>query len=238
MEIKTLATGSGGNAFLISDGQTKLLLECGLKIKDIQKALNYQLRSIEGCLVSHRHKDHIEGIQGVMDKEVNVYMPTLEVEAAGIKHHRIKPIEPLTAFEIGTWLIMPFPTEHDTEQPVGYLLQSAATGEKLLFATDTYYIQFNFKSVTHFLIECNYSEQIIKDNLADGIIGIKRHNRTIETHLSLENLITFLNACDLSKTKEIRLIHLSDTNSNEEYFKKEVVAATGIPVKIEPVRGF
>lgn len=238
MEIRTLATGSGGNCFIVSDGHTRLLLECGLKIKDIQQALNFQLRSIKGCLISHRHQDHIKGLKDVLKKEIDVYMPALEIDAAGIKHHRLKPIEPLEPFEIGTWRIMPFPVEHDTEQPVGYLMQSNITGEKLLFATDTYYIRFKFKGVTHFLIECNYSDTIIKNNLDHQLIDVKRFNRTLETHLSLENLIMFLKSCDLTKTKEIRLIHLSDTNSNEERFKEEVVAATGIPVKIEPVKGY
>lgn len=238
MEIKTLATGSAGNCYKIDDGHTSLLLECGLTIKDIQKALNFKLNNIAACLVTHRHQDHTKGLKDILKKEIDVYMPELEIKAMGLKHHRMHPIQPLKQFTIGSWVIMPFHTEHDTEQPVGYLMQSTATNEKLLFATDTYYIRYKFKGVTHFLIECNYSEQIISDNLEHDVIGVKRHNRTVETHFSLENLIKFLKSCDLSKTEEIRLIHLSDTNSDEEMFKREIVAATGVPTKIENIRGF
>lgn len=237
MEIRTLATGSGGNCFIVSDGQTKLMLECGINFKDIQKGLKYNTRAIAGCLITHRHMDHIKGLKGLLAKEIDAYMPAKEVEVLDMQHHRLHPIEPLKQFTIGTWIIMPFDVVHDTEQPVGYLLKSTATGEKLLFATDTKYIKYTFKGISHLLIECNYSHEIIQKQLENGM-SLKRVNRTINSHFSLENLLKFLGDCDLSNLKEIRLIHLSDGNSDEALFKQAVTAATGTPVKIEAVRGW
>ena len=233
MEIKTFSTGSKeGNCFWVNDGHTQLLLDCGISIKKIQKALDFRLREIQGCLVSHRHLDHCKGLRGLLDKEVDVYMPEVERAAMEVSHYRLKGLQPLEQFEIGTWTILPFPVEHDTEGPLGYLLQSA-TGDKLLFATDTYYIRYAFKGMTHMLIECNYSQEILQENLDSGAIPYFRAKRTVETHFSLENLLVFLKACDLSKLQEIRLIHLSDANSHAEQFKRAIQIATGVPTFIE-----
>ena len=35
MEIKTLASGSTGNAYLVGDGTTTLLLECGISMRAV-----------------------------------------------------------------------------------------------------------------------------------------------------------------------------------------------------------
>ena len=54
--IKTLASGSTGNAYHISDGKTNLLIECGIVIKKIKEALMFRLSEIDFCLISHEHQ--------------------------------------------------------------------------------------------------------------------------------------------------------------------------------------
>lgn len=234
MEIKTLSTGSKeGNCFVISDGHTKLMLDCGISIKKIQKALNFKLREVKACLVTHRHGDHTKGLVGVLNQEIESYIGAKEIEKLGIKHHRLNGIEPMEQFQIGTWTILPFDVQHDTEQPLGYLMQSSATGEKLLFATDTYYIEYYFSGMTHMLIECNHSLEILTKNIESGALPMYRAKRVSESHFSIENLLVFLKACDLSKLQEIRLIHLSDTNSAADQFQEAIQKATGVPTYIE-----
>jgi phosphoribosyl 1,2-cyclic phosphodiesterase len=55
VEIKVLASGSSGNSYMIDDGETKLLIEAGIRVKEIQKALNFDLQRVAGCLVTHQH---------------------------------------------------------------------------------------------------------------------------------------------------------------------------------------
>jgi len=55
MEILVIASSSRGNAYRISDGKTSLLLECGVPAREIQKALQFQLHKIDGCLITHEH---------------------------------------------------------------------------------------------------------------------------------------------------------------------------------------
>ncbi|GAB2558364.1 MBL fold metallo-hydrolase [Gracilibacillus alcaliphilus] len=188
--------------------------------------LNFQTSDIAGCLISHEHKDHCMAVQDVLRTGIDTYMSAGTAETIGITHHRIKPIKALESFEVGTWKIMPFNVEHDVAEPLGFLLANRA-GEKLLFATDTYYIRYRFRGLTHLLIECNYSKAILDQNIIDGVVPKVMRKRLIQSHMSLENLIDFLTANDLSKIQEIHLLHLSDTNSDEALFKRTVQKLTG-----------
>lgn len=231
IEIKTLATGSKGNCYHITDGHTPLLLEAGINFKQIRQALNFKTSDIVGCLITHEHGDHAKGLKDVLNAGIDTYLSAGTMQALGVNHHRLKAVETLQPFIIGTWRIMPFETEHDTAEPIGFLLANKA-GDKLLFATDTYFIRYKFKGVTHLMIECNYSKSILDKNIDEGITPRIMRKRLIKSHFSLENVLEFLKANDLSKVQEIHLLHLSDSNSDEALFKNEVQKVTGKPVYV------
>lgn len=226
IEIKALASSSKGNCYHITDGSTPLLLECGISYKDIQRGLNFKMSSIAACLVTHEHGDHVKAIKDVMKAGIDVYASKGTFEILNIVNHRMKPVKAREQFQIGTWTILPFEVEHDVSEPVGFLLANQQ-GEKVLFATDTYYIRYKFKGLTHILCECNYSLDILNQNVSAGFIDKGRKKRLMRSHFSLENVKDFLKANDLSKVQEIWLLHLSDTNSNADLFKKEIQELTG-----------
>ncbi|KIL46184.1 MBL fold metallo-hydrolase [Jeotgalibacillus campisalis] len=231
IEIKVLGSSSRGNAYHISDGRTSLLLEAGIKFRDIQRKLNFKTSDIAGCLISHEHGDHRLGLKEVLRAGIDVYMSPGTAEAIGENHHRINKVEAKKPFKVGTWTILPFDVQHDVSEPFGFLLQNDV-GEKLLFATDTYYIKYKFKDLTHIMIETNYSLDILKENIASGRVPKIMKKRLMQSHFSLENALGFFKANDLSKVQEIWLLHLSDNNSDEELFKREVQKVTGKIVKV------
>lgn len=231
INIKTIASGSSGNAYLIDDGHTQLLLECGIKYRDIQIALDFKTSNLSGVLISHEHKDHTKGLKDVLRAGIDCYMSEGTAAAEGINHHRIRTVKNKQAFKVGTWTVLPFDVEHDVNEPFGYLLKNEQ-GERLLFATDTYYVRYRFNDLTHIMLECNYSMEILEDNIANRVVPLFLKNRLIKSHFSLENVIEFLNANDLSKVQEIHLLHLSDTNSNEKEFKNVIQEVTGKAVYI------
>ncbi|MBB5324673.1 phosphoribosyl 1,2-cyclic phosphodiesterase [Anoxybacillus tepidamans] len=226
IEITALATGSKGNCYHVTDGKTPLLLECGIKFKEIQRKLKFQTSKIAGCLITHEHKDHCAGINDVVKAGIDCYMSVGTKEAIGVRHHRIKVVQAKKQFSLGTWTILPFDVQHDVSEPYGFLLMNQQ-GEKLLFATDTYYIKYRFQGLTHIMVECNYSIEILNENIASGRVPKVMKKRLIRSHFSLENVKEFLKANDLSKVKEIWLLHLSDNNSDEERFKREIMELTG-----------
>jgi phosphoribosyl 1,2-cyclic phosphodiesterase len=231
IDIKAFGSSSKGNCYYITDGKTPLLLECGIKYKDIQKGLNFKMSDVRGCLITHEHGDHIKSLKDVLKAGIDCYMSNGTAEAINGKHHRIIPVQAKKQFQIGTWTILPFDVQHDVSEPYGYLLVNEA-GEKLLFATDTFYIRYKFKGLTHLLVECNFSLDILNQNIAAGRVPPVMKKRLMRSHFSLENFKEFLKANDLSRLKEIWMLHLSDTNSDADLFKKEISQLTGKPVYV------
>lgn len=231
IEIQALASSSKGNCYRITDGSTPLLLECGIRYKDIQKGLKFRMSDIAGCLITHEHKDHCAAIRDVLKAGINCYMSKGTAGAININHHRIKMIEAKKQFKLGTWTILPFDVQHDVSEPFGYLLANEA-GEKLLFATDTYYIHYKFKGLTHIMVECNYSLDILDENIRNGSVPKVQRKRLMKSHFSLEHVKDFLTANDMQQVQEIWLLHLSDSNSDEERFKKEIMELTGKVVHV------
>ena len=226
VEFTPYASGSRGNCYKISDGRTPLLLECGIPYKEIQKALNFRVSEIAGCLVSHEHQDHAKAIKDIMKAGIDCYMSAGTVEVLGISGHRVNIVRAKKQFRLGSWTILPFETQHDAQEPLGFFFANQA-GEKLLYATDTYYIRYRFQGLTHIMIECNYSLDILRTNVANGSVEPALKNRILKSHFSLENVKKFLQANDLGKVQEIWLLHLSDGNSDAERFKREIQELTG-----------
>lgn len=178
-------------------------------------------------LMNISYKDHCKAVGDIAKAGIDVYMSAGTKEAIGIDGHRIKAVKAREQFNVGTFTILPFETEHDAKEPLGYLIYSSATGDKLLFATDTYYIRYRFPALTHIMVECNYSSDILYDNIEKGLVPEGLKNRLLRSHFSLDNVKKFLLANDLSKVQGIYLMHLSSGNSDAARFKREIQELTG-----------
>ena len=236
IEILVIGSSSSGNCYRVSDGKTSLLLEAGLPLSRIKKAIGFSLSSISGCLVTHEHGDHFRAVPDLLKAGIDCYMSWGTAEGksltAGIvvNHHRIRICQSGNQFSIGSWLIVPFDAVHDCADPMGFLLKSTETGEKLLFATDTAYLKNLFNGLTHIMIECNYDEESIVDSVSSGKISMSQYNRIKSTHFGLKNVVEFLKANNLSVLKEVLLLHLSDSNSNEKLMVETIQRLTSVPV--------
>jgi len=155
----------------------------------------------------------------------DVYASKQTAKALGLSSHRLHIVEPLKAFAIGTWQVIAFPTQHDCPGSMGFVLASGE--EKLLFLTDSFYVRHRFRGLTHIMIECNYSKQTLSPDLDPAV-----RRRLLRSHMSLEQVIKFLAANDLTQVREIILIHLSADNSDAEMFQREIQRATGKPVRV------
>jgi len=162
---------------------------------------------------------------------IDCYMSRGTAEALGLSGHRINIIKAKQQFRIGTWVILPFETQHDAAEPLGFLLANQ-DGDKLLYVTDTCYVKYRFQGLTHILIEANYSLDILRPNVEAGLVEPVLKSRILKSHFSLENVKKFLQANDLSKVQEIWLLHLSEQNSCAKRFKEEVQKITGKPTYI------
>lgn len=220
MKLKAIASGSSGNCYLLETEKGSLLIEAGIPIKKIKRALRFDFSNIQGCLITHEHGDHAKAIKDIAKLGIDVYASKGTLRALNCSGHRFIPVEPKKAETIGKFEVLPFDVEHDAVEPLGFLIRQGRN--KLLFATDTFYLRYKFNGLTHIAIECNYVKSVMMDLVENGAINIERVKRTMKSHFSLENLIDFLKANDLSRVKKIYLLHLSDDNSDIEIIKKEI----------------
>ena len=229
LDIAVYASGSSGNCYTVSDGQTVVMLDCGLPFRRIERLTGFLLPT--AVFVTHEHKDHSKAAQDFMRRGVDAYMTAGTAAALGIEaQHRLHILNPMEQTTVGRITVSAFPTQHDAREPCGFLLDDG--DYRVLYATDTYYIKYQFPGVTKMLIEANHSYKILEENVGAHILNKSLAERLIKSHFSIENVLAFLRANDLSKVKEIWLIHLSDGNADAGKFARMVEAATGKPVYI------
>lgn len=230
IEIRSIASSSRANAYTVTDGRTSILIECGVRFKELRKAMEFNLSSLAGCLITHDHQDHSRSVKDLLKAGVDCYMSEGTVKALNLSGHRLHTIRAKKSFKIGSWTILPFDTVHDADEPLGFFMESGY--EKLLFITDSAYVKYRFVSITHLMIECNYIDEVLERNVQEGLVSPAQKHRLLRSHFSLKNLVDMLKANDLSKLKEVWLLHLSGNNSDAEKMKQVVQGITGKPVYI------
>lgn len=226
MKLKVISTGSVGNSYLLSSENETLLIEAGVNIKDIKKALDFDYSKVSGCLVTHSHGDHAKSIKEVMALGIETFASVQTLMATETyNHHKAIPFAINKTHYIGGFKVMAFEVKHDVHC-VGFLIEHKDCG-RVLFVTDTYYCKYTFPNLNNIIIEANYSKEIIDKRFGADSGKEFLRNRILRSHFSLENCKEMLSANDLSAVNNIVLIHLSDGNSNEKQFVDEVFELTG-----------
>lgn len=230
LKIAVHASGSSGNCYTVTDGRTTVMLDCGLPYRRIQQLTGFQ--HPDAVFITHEHNDHIKAAKDFMKKGVDVYMSRGTMEAAGLEeNHRLHILKNRQSVSVEGIVVSAFDTQHDAAEPLGFLIDDG--DDRILYATDTYYLHYKFPGLTRIMIECNHSYEILKENVGNGSLPEALEKRLKQSHFSIENLKKFFAANDLSKVKEIWLIHLSKGNADPEQFQKEIEALTGLPVYVE-----
>lgn len=232
MQIDVLASSSLGNAYIVSDGATSILLDAGLPFKELQVKSDFKTNEVAACLVTHCHLDHCRAIHDVLKNAIDVYalpetLSTLNV----LDHHRTHEVEPMKTYTINTFEIMAITMYHDCPC-VGYMVYSKVTNERLFFATDTYKITVNPQGIDYLILEVNYQKEIVNNLVNEGKMESSIRARLLFSHFELSKALNWLKRIDKSRLKRIYVAHLSNGHSNADEIKKAVIAETGVPTVI------
>ena len=216
--INAIGSSSSGNSFVIRDGSSTILLDAGCKTEDIAAGLfklNINRSDINGVLITHSHQDHIQGVHAVMSCKKYMTKGTFNsIEFKNkLRKEDIEIIKSKEVFNVGTFIIKAFPTKHDADESVGFIVMNI-TGEKLLYMTDTGIANVNFKNADAYIIEANHSEKFLSNEYEKGNLDKVRYDRIKDNHLSSEQSIAYLKRNMGDKTKKVILMHLSPRNKN------------------------
>lgn len=203
-----------------------LALEAGVRFDKVQRALDYDLRKVVGCCISHEHGDHAKYAADMLAHCIPVVCSDGTAKALQIQGSHFTQIVPARQMtRLGSFQIIPFPVQHDAAEPYGFFIRHEECGT-VLFATDTYYLRFKFGGLNNLMIECNYRQDILDDNIKSGRVPAAIRNRIIKSHMSYDTCLETLLANDLSKVNNIILIHLSSDNSHASEFVKGIAGNT------------
>lgn len=226
MKFEALASSSAGNAYVVSDDETRVLLECGVSHSKLQKLSGFSLSEFQACLVSHEHKDHAKSVAELISRGMAVYMSQGTAEA--LETDAVQLIESMEQFRVGSLDIVPFTTFHDAREPLGFLIKSRVDGDVLAFATDTVNLRYKFPGLNILAIEANYDKNILErcERMPEKV-----RYRITNSHMEIDTLCDYIRSMDLSQCREIHLLHLSDATSHEGHFINKVARA--VPPGIE-----
>lgn len=227
MTLDVIESGSKANGYVLHNESEAIIIECGCPLLECEKILGFRHEKIQAVLVTHEHGDHARFAKQYALNALKVCSTKGTLDAIGIDPILRHELKLLKLCRFGGFLVLPFKTQHDAAEPCGFLID-CPDGNRIVFATDTYYLRYTFPRVNYYMIECNYSKERLYSNVREGIVHPSVARRITESHMSLERCIDTLKANDLSQTRGIILLHLSRDNSikNEQIIEK-VQEATG-----------
>lgn len=223
MILKVVGSGSSGNCYLLENDDECLILEAGVPIKEVKIALDFNISKIVGAVALHVHGDHSKYLNEYRQTGIFVYCPYEDDEELAVK-----------PFKFGNFTSQCFPNRALD----GRWLHSNADGSEcpcygvwihhkdmgtLVYDSDTECIVQRFKDVNHFLIEADYSKDLIVDNHTDSV-----RNRVYRSHMEIETTCDFLKANVSDSTRTVTLCHLSAVASDSKAFSERVKASVGI----------
>ena len=131
-------------------------------------------------------------------------------------------MQPKVRYKIGNFIVQPLEVQHNC-QDFAFIIEHEEIG-KLVFVTDAVSFPYKVKGVSHLLIDANYSEDLIIDNLCRNQ-EIRSHN---EYHMEIGKTIEAIKRNMNPELRTLMLIHLSDGQSGEKLFQKMVFEEVGI----------
>ncbi len=71
MQVSVLASGSKGNAIFIEMDGTRLLVDAGVGVRRVARALgalSVPLDSLDAIFITHEHSDHVKGLETILKR--------------------------------------------------------------------------------------------------------------------------------------------------------------------------
>ena len=179
MKLKCIATGSSGNCYtLTSNSGETLILDCGMPVKAIKEALNWNIMGIQGAVCTHCHSDHSLSLAELRNIGIDVFHPSVDpnIGVVNFGSFRVQSFD-LTTLD-GRWT---HTNADGSECPCcGFLITHKEMG-RMIYATDTELIKWKFKGINHILLGVNYDKDLIDNEDSAKVNHVYRGHMSIET---------------------------------------------------------
>lgn len=218
-----LGSGSNGNSYVFSDGETSVLIDQGYSGVELQRRLvgiGLDISSVAGVCVTHLHPDHAKGL-GVISRKLRVpiYIHTAMVEKEpfvfsklGIPQECVSLVVLQQQFSIGPFVLSCFETSHDSGGSVGWCVTYEDTTSMVLTDTGCYSHEqlLLAKSSNILFLEANYDEHMLQSGPYP--YHLKQRISGLYGHLSNGQALQFLQESEFNG-EHVYFTHLSGTNN-------------------------
>jgi phosphoribosyl 1,2-cyclic phosphodiesterase len=218
MRIVSLASGSSGNAILVDDGETRVIVDCGIGPRILAsrlKAAQVRPEEVSAFLVTHEHIDHTKGIAQAVAKwrwAVHGSAGTIRGLGAPLKH-KARPFVERT--RIGSLEIEMIRVSHDANEPTAYAITSRTSGMRAGIAHDlgepSDRLLKAFHGVELLCIEANHCRVMLRDGPYPAYL--KARVASEMGHLSNDQSAAFIDAVSTADLRAVLLLHLSVVNN-------------------------
>ena len=219
MKMHVISSGSKGNASLIYDDKTVVLVDLGISYSRLQEGLeeiNKEIKDINFCLCTHEHSDHSKGVRFLDAKLWYTRAGTLK----NISENHI--LEVFHEYHFGDITVTPLLISHDAIAPCGFLFQE--DNIKIAYLTDSGYVPETtlklIKNCDYYFFESNFDVDMLINSARP--IFLKERILGAEGHLSNRQSATYLANLVGKNTKAIMLAHLSEECNNPKVALKTI----------------
>jgi len=214
-----LGSGSSGNAVLIECDGSRILIDCGFGTRTLAsrlKSISVAPDSIDACVITHDHSDHVKGAQAASKKWgwglFATHGTAIAAELTGAKVHRFRPG---MTIELPRITVESSPTPHDAHESVGFVVTSRSTGARAGVFYDIGHVNRAMakacESLDILVLESNHDV----DMLLNG-----PYPRWLQTriacptgHLSNADSASFARGAMTKDCNHLVLAHLSEVNN-------------------------
>ncbi len=232
MRFASLGSGSRGNALLVEEGATCLLVDCGFSARETGRRLarlGKRPEELTAILITHEHSDHIGGMEVMARRHhLPVWMSHGTWLAGSYAHlPRVERFDSHQPFAIDGLRIEPFPVPHDAREPCQFLFDNGRCRLGLL--TDcgsvTPHVQAKLDGCDALLLESNHDSGMLRDGPYPPLL--KQRVAGHLGHLSNDQAAAFLRRMDVSALRHVVAMHLSEQNNTPQRARASLAAALG-----------
>ncbi|MBN2135363.1 MAG: MBL fold metallo-hydrolase [Acidobacteria bacterium] len=232
MKVTVLGSGSSGNATLVENCESAVLIDAGFSCRDLETRIRFigsKPEKVRAIIISHEHTDHTKGAE-VFSKRyrVPVYMSEGTCEVGNVPLKNAFGVEPFVVgneFSIDGFNIQPFRIPHDAVDPAAFVIERS--GIRLGHGTDIGYInnliRDKFKDLDMLIFESNYDPDMLRNGPYPWFL--KQRITSRNGHLSNDEAAEFVGEMVGEDTRHLVLAHLSRTNNNPQLAERASLQA-------------
>jgi len=238
--VRSLGSGSSGNALLIDAGTTSLVVDCGIGPRALVAGLaaaNRTIGELKAVLLTHEHVDHVRALPRVAKEGVPLIATTGTARAAGVPPKSVESVRDGREVRIAEASVVPIGVSHDAAEPCGYHIRLA--GIAVTVVTDLGRPEpalLEYLAASDLIVlEANHDEALLRAGPYPA--HLKRRVLSPTGHLSNADCGRLLGdaLATSARSPTVWLAHLSTTNNRPALARQAVERALVVRGLTPPV---